>query len=64
MALDSTGHLKDRIGKLVGTSVLSASIMLGELGVVPVNAYGPTEVALKDLSYKQVELCNGEKVRE
>ena len=24
-------------------------------------AYGPTEISLKDLSYKQVELCNGQK---
>ena len=38
-----------------------ASVILNTFSPIHVNAFGPVEVPLKVISYKQVELCNGKK---
>ena len=38
-----------------------ASLMFNALSPINANAFGPVEVPLKIISYKQVELCNGKK---
>jgi hypothetical protein len=48
-------------GKQLASFFLAASVPLASLAPLSAQAFGPTEVVLSDLSYKQVELCNGQK---
>ncbi len=44
------------VGTVAGALVIASSTLLQ-----PVHAFGPQEIILSDLKYKQVELCNGQK---